>query len=148
MSWEAFFGRVHGVANYDATEAGQMLVEYAHKRQLDSTIPPPQCVKEFLAAFTEIAEKAGLSVERNHDYLRIACRSREIFLRADKDGEIALCEKKEGNGFEILEVRWNPFLAMYEGKTPDPVSKEEGYRKPRRSALAVLAEAVIKRLER
>ena len=133
---------------YDTAPSRRLHFDFAHTARLYNTTPHAGGIDEFLKAFCEMAAKAGFKVDRTREWIRLKSRTSEVYLRWSEDGEIAICDDAKGRNPQVLDLVWNPLTEMYEAKADDPASTESGYRKPKRSDLAVLAEAAIERLKK
>jgi len=130
-------------AGYDDVEAGRLLVDFAQEAKI---VEPPSraAFLPLLGQFAELATNVGLKTA--HD-----AKDPEVEIHDAKDALLVRVTVQNlkllvtGNGEPIatVEIYWNPIQKKFEG----PRVLQDG-KTVRRSALAELAEAVVKQLKK
>jgi hypothetical protein len=127
------------MAKYDEAEAGRILGTFARERKILGSGPKPDEADAFLARFADLARKSGLRAGKvGRGFVELAFGERTLTVSCDLHGNVGIADR---NDVPALPIAWNPGLGIFEGTEHDAESPGE-----RRSALAVLAEEVVKRL--
>jgi hypothetical protein len=138
------------MSRYDAREAEQILATYARRIKRPGETAGA-AARVLLLEFAPVANKLGLQASFNEMFgvLTVHAPNRlpSLALGFDEaNGDILFL-----NGDQVIGrldgLQFNPLTQLLEGTEVDQASREKAYLTPKRSALAVLAEAVLARLD-
>jgi hypothetical protein len=138
------------MAKYDEKGRESSFAEYAIARFRGSEKAGAAAVA-LLSEFADLCARTGVlktrvRAETNTLVVEAPAGGKAVAIETDRDtGDLKYMRGTSVLG-SVSGLRFNPTTELFEGTGPDPASREVGYKRPQRSALAVLTDDVLKNL--